>query len=67
VDTGTLSLEAYLSGLREAITRDKAKSAQLKAAAREGAGPRVARAALDAFKRAQVMQAELDGAMRADG
>mmetsp|Transcript_26168 Transcript_26168/g.73300 ORF Transcript_26168/g.73300 Transcript_26168/m.73300 type:complete len:117 (+) Transcript_26168:1187-1537(+) len=63
VDTGLLTLEAYLDQLREAIAKDKARSAELKAAAKEGAGPVVARAALDAYKRALVMQAELDEAL----
>ena len=57
VDTGSLSLEAYLDQLRVAIPAEKARSKRWKER------PGGARKALDAFKHAQMMQAELDDAL----
>ncbi|EOD32073.1 hypothetical protein EMIHUDRAFT_202644 [Emiliania huxleyi CCMP1516] len=71
VDTGQLSLEAYLDQLRAAVAKEKARFAQLKASgppsllAKEGAGALVTKAAIRANKRAQTMQQEIDEAMAA--
>jgi len=65
VDTGQLSLEAYLDQLRAAVAKEKARFAQLKVAAKEGAGALVTKAAIRANKRAQTMQQEIDEAMAA--
>ena len=59
VETGELTLDAYLMGLREAIVAEKARSKRLKAT------PGGARGALDAYKHAQIMQKELDEALAA--
>ena len=57
VDTGQLDMEGYLRQLRAAVDTERAKSRALKAQ------PGCARKALDAFKRAKIMQEELDGAL----
>ena len=57
VETGSLSFEAYLQALREAIPKEKARSKELKGR------PGGARRALDAFKHAQIMQKELTEAL----
>ena len=59
VETGQLSMEQYLQQLREAIPKEKARSASLKAM------PGGVRRALEAFKHAQMMQKELDEAVAA--
>lgn len=59
METGELSLEDYLQGLREAIPKEKARSKEFKAL------PGGAQRALDAFKHAQIMQKELDEALAA--
>ena len=58
VESGALSLEAYLQALREAIPREKARSKELKAL------PGGARRAVDAFKHAQIMVEELAEAVK---
>ena len=60
VDTGQLTMEGYLQQLREAIPREKARSAAFKA--QKGG----ARKALEAYKRAKVMQDELEEAEAAE-
>ena len=59
VESGALSLDAYLQQLREAIPREKQRSKDLKAI------PGGVRRALEAFKHAQIMQQELDEALAA--
>ena len=64
VETGSLAMEAYLGMLRDAIPKEKARSKELKVI------PGGARRALDAFKHAQIMEAELNEALsqaHADG
>ena len=59
VETGQLDMSVYLQQLREAIVQEKALSKQLKGRAGQACG------ALNAFKRAQIMQTECDEAQAA--
>lgn len=57
VDSGQLSLDDYLAQLRAAVPAEKTRSKQFKA---RGA----VRQALDAFKHANIMQQELEEALK---